>query len=113
MTPQLPFKLMTVQELDRRQRAGEPFYLLDVRQPAEHALAALPGSKLIPLNQLLERIAEVEPPAGVPVVVYCHHGIRSQHGAMALVQHGLTEVYSLHGGIDAWSLEVGPNVPRY
>ena len=113
MTPQLPFKLMTVQELARRMVAGERVYLLDVRQPAEHALAALPDSQLVPLNDLADRIAEVKPPAGVPVVVYCHHGVRSQHGAMALVQNGHSEVYSLHGGIDAWSLEVDPNVPRY
>lgn len=113
MSPGLPFQLMTVRELARRMGAGEPVYLLDVRQPAEHALAALPGSHLIPLHLLPGRISEVRPPAGAPVVVYCHHGVRSQHGAMALVQGGLTDVYSLHGGIDAWSCEVDPNVPRY
>jgi rhodanese-related sulfurtransferase len=107
------FQQITVKDLAHRLDAGEPFYLLDVRQPAENNLAAIPGSKLIPLNHLLERISEVQPPPGVPVVVYCHHGMRSQHGAMALVQAGFSEVYSLFGGIDAWSLEVDPNVPRY
>lgn len=113
MTPQLPFGLMTVQELKRRLDAGEAVHLLDVRQPAEHEIAALPGSQLVPLNQLVGRLEEVTPAAGVPVVVYCHHGVRSQHGAMALVRHGLREVYSLRGGIDAWSCEVDASVPRY
>ncbi len=99
--------------LAARLNAGEAFYLLDVRQPQEHDLAALPGSKLIPLNQLPARLDEVEPPPGVPIVVYCHHGVRSRLGALALAQRGHAEVYSLAGGIDAWSLEVDPRVPRY
>jgi rhodanese-related sulfurtransferase len=98
--------------LAARLDAGERFYLLDVRQPWEHQLAALPGSKLIPLNQLAARAGEVDAPAGCPVVVYCHHGVRSQAGADLLGRLGL-EALSLAGGIDAWSLEVDTNVPRY
>src|SRR5688572_18672050 len=104
---------MTVRDLARRQENGETFYLLDVRQPAEHALAALPDSKLIPLNELPARAGEVTPPAGTAVVVYCHHGVRSRMGAAVLLRLGHAEVYSLAGGIDAWSLEVDPGVPRY
>jgi rhodanese-related sulfurtransferase len=104
---------ITPAALAARLDAGEAFYLLDVRQPEEHRLAALPGSKLVPLNQLTARIAEVEPPPGVPVVVYCHHGVRSRLGAQLLMQRGHAEVYSLAGGIDAWSIEVDPRVPRY
>jgi rhodanese-related sulfurtransferase len=104
---------ISVRDLAMRQENGEAFYLLDVRQPVEHGIAALPGSKLIPLNELPARASEVTPPAGVPIVVYCHHGMRSQHGAAALVRLGHAEVYSLAGGIDAWSLEVDPSVPRY
>jgi rhodanese-related sulfurtransferase len=104
---------MTVRDLAMRLENGEEFYLLDVRQPAEHAITALPGSKLIPLNELLARAGEIDAPAGVPIVVYCHHGVRSQHGAAALMRLGHREVYSLAGGIDAWSIEVDPLVPRY
>lgn len=111
--PPLPFREMTVRELAQRLEAGEPVHLLDVRQPEEQALAALPNSQLIPLNQLFERVGEVQPPREAPIVVYCHHGIRSMHGAMVLVQHGHAEVYSLRGGIDAWAIEIDPNVPRY
>jgi rhodanese-related sulfurtransferase len=104
---------ITPAQLAARLDAGEPFYLLDVRQPDEHALAALPGSKLIPLNQLMSRITEVDAAPGIPIVVYCHHGVRSRMGAGAVAQAGHDEVYSLAGGIDAWSLQVDPRVPRY
>lgn len=104
---------MTVKDLAMRLENGETLYLLDVRQPEENRVAALPNSKLIPLNQLMARMAEIDAPAGVPIVVYCHHGVRSQRAAMALMQSGHANVVSLAGGIDAWSLEVDPGVPRY
>jgi adenylyltransferase/sulfurtransferase len=101
------------QELAAKLRAGEPVYLLDVRQPWEHQTAALPGSVLIPLNELPARAAEVTPPDGALVVVYCHHGLRSLRAAGFLRQVGVAKVASLAGGIDAWSCEVDPTVPRY
>jgi rhodanese-related sulfurtransferase len=93
--------------------AGEPVYLLDVRQPEEHAHCRLPGSHLIPLGELPYRVGEVEPPAGAAVVVYCHHGVRSLSGAAILQQLGHDKVYSMAGGIDAWSARIDPSVPRY
>jgi adenylyltransferase/sulfurtransferase len=91
----------------------EPVYLLDVRQPWEHETASLPGSALIPLNELDARLAEVQPPDGSLLVAYCHHGVRSLTAAHVLQRNGFTNVASLAGGIDAWSLEVDPSVPRY
>jgi rhodanese-related sulfurtransferase len=96
-----------------RQDAGEPVFLLDVRQPEEHAIARLPGSTLIPLGELPRRVGEVEPPTGATVVVYCHHGHRSLSGAAILQQFGLENVYSLAGGIEAWAVHVDPSIPRY
>ena len=78
MIPQI-----SVQELAAKLAAGEPVYLLDVRQPDEHAIAALPNSTLIPLGELPGRLDEVDPPAGALVVVYCHHGVRSLTGALS------------------------------
>ena len=101
------------QQLADKLRAGEPVYLLDVRQPEEHAIAALPDSTLIPLGDLPARLTEVKPPPGALVVVYCHHGVRSLHGAAFLQQHGIAPVASLAGGIDAWSGLIDPSVPRY
>ena len=103
---------ITAKQLAARQNAGERFYLLDVRTPAEHAIAALPGSKLVPLNELATRFPEIEVPEGDTLVVYCHHGIRSMHGGMFLAQRGFVPL-SLEGGIEAWSVEVDPGVPRY
>ncbi|HVK11729.1 MAG TPA: rhodanese-like domain-containing protein [Gemmataceae bacterium] len=93
--------------------AGDPVYLLDVRQPWEHEHCRLPNSTLIPLGELPERLAEVEVPAGAAVVVYCHHGVRSLSGAAILEANGFGEAYSLAGGIEAWSLFIDPTVPRY
>jgi adenylyltransferase/sulfurtransferase len=102
-----------VRQLAARLQAGEPTLLLDVRQPWEHELASLPDSQLLPLGQLAARAAEVRPADGALVVVYCHHGVRSLSGAALLERAGLANVASLAGGIDAWSCEVDPSLPRY
>ncbi len=100
-------------ELARRLDAGEPVYLIDVREPWEHRLAALPGSVLVPLGDLPARAGDLAPPAGALVVTYCHHGVRSLSAAGFLARLGMGRVVSLAGGIDAWSLEIDPTVPRY
>ena len=92
--------------------AGEPIVLLDVRQPEEHALCRLAGSVLIPLGELPSRVDELDAEDQL-VVVYCHHGIRSLSGAAMLQHAGLSNVASMHGGIEAWSLRIDPNVARY
>ena len=86
--------------------------LLDVRFPYENAYVALPDSVLIPLPELDERADELEALRGRPVVVYCHHGVRSLDGAAYLISRGLDAV-SLHGGIDLYSRLVDPKLPRY
>ena len=86
--------------------------LLDVRFPEEHAHVALPHSVLIPLPELDERAEELEPFRHRPIVVYCHHGVRSLDGAAYLLTRGLDAV-SLRGGIDLYALMVDPRLPRY
>ena len=100
-------------DLQTRLAAGEPTYLLDVRQAWEHQLAALPRSVLVPLDELPGRLDDLAPPAGALVVTICHHGVRSVSAAALLGQAGLAPVASLAGGIDAWSRLVDPAVPRY
>lgn len=85
--------------------------LLDVRQPWENELAALENSELIPLGELARRVEEL--PDDVPIVVYCHHGVRSLGACSILAAAGFREVFNLSGGIDRYSLEVDPTVPRY
>lgn len=104
---------ITVQDLADRQAKGRPVYLLDVRQPEENALAALPDSVLIPMQDLPRRWSEIQPPPGTEVVVYCHHGIRSRMAANFLTRCGFQNVFSLVGGIDAWSTQIDPKTPRY
>lgn len=84
--------------------------LVDCRTAEEWALARLPGAVLMPLVELEERAADLDPTR--PVLVYCHHGVRSVHGALILEALGHT-ADSMRGGIDAWSLYVDPTVPRY
>jgi rhodanese-related sulfurtransferase len=100
-------------ELAAHLENGDPVELIDVRQPWENELARLPSSKLIPLNELPRRVQEISAEASRVVVVYCHHGIRSLSAAVYLTQVGVPHVRSLAGGIDAWSCEIDPAVPRY
>jgi adenylyltransferase/sulfurtransferase len=106
-------KQITVQQLAEKLAVGEPVQLIDVRKTWEHETASIPGSILIPLDQLPHRVEEVKVPEKGIVVAYCHHGIRSLSAANFLEQQGVTPVFSLAGGIDAWSLQVDPRVPRY
>jgi len=92
---------------------GQAVRLIDVRQPWEHQLAKLPDSLLIPLNDLPLRAAEIAMDPASLLVVYCHHGVRSLSAAAYLDRIGYHNVRSLAGGIDAWSCEVDPAVPRY
>ena len=86
----------------------DEYMLLDVREPWEAELVALPGSTLMPLGQLDP--AALDP--AKPVVVYCHHGVRSATARTALAAAGLTASH-LTGGIDAWARDLDPGMPRY
>lgn len=102
---------ITCEALYERLAAGDAPRLLDVREPWEHATAALAGSVLMPMGELQRRWQELDPDA--EWVVYCHHGVRSLYATAFLRQEGLSTARSLRGGIDAWSLQVDPDVPRY
>ena len=104
---------MTPTELAERLAALNPPRLLDVRQPDEFAIVSLPGAKLIPLNELPERVGELAAWRDQEVVVYCHHGMRSAHAIAWLRHQGFTNLHNLSGGVDRWSLEVDTNAPRY
>jgi rhodanese-related sulfurtransferase len=104
---------ITVDELHGKMQAREPIFLLDVRRPDEHEAARIQGSLLVPLDELLSRMDEIEPAEGAMIVAYCHHGVRSLSAAALLERAGFEKVVSLRGGIDAWSREIDPAVPRY
>ena len=101
-------------EVKRRLDAGEALLLLDVREPLEYATSALPAAELIPMNTVPGRLREIEGlAAGSLVVVYCHHGTRSLSVVHWLREQGVENCQSMEGGIERWSLEIDPAVPRY
>ena len=102
---------ISVFELKRRRDAGESLVLLDVREPDEIATASISNALTIPMGEIPARFAEL--PAGVPIVVMCHGGVRSARVTSYLNANGYEEAVNLAGGIDAWSCEVDPTVPRY
>jgi rhodanese-related sulfurtransferase len=100
-----------VRELKARRDQKTPHLLLDVREPDEHAHSKISSSVLIPLGEIPARFGEL--PKDREIVVHCHHGGRSAQAVRFLTEQGFTNVKSLAGGIDAWSCEIDPSVPRY
>jgi molybdopterin/thiamine biosynthesis adenylyltransferase/rhodanese-related sulfurtransferase len=92
---------------------GEEFLLLDVREPDEFATAHIDGALLLPLGELEQRLGELVEWKGARVVVHCKSGVRSARACEILRSHGFASVENLSGGIEAWSLTVDANVPRY
>jgi monothiol glutaredoxin len=97
-------------ELKAMMDRGERFELFDVRTDAERAIAQIPGSRQ--LNAEAQRYLEGLDKE-TPLVFHCHHGMRSQAAAEHFIGQGFKKVMNVKGGIDAWSMQVDPKVPRY
>jgi rhodanese-related sulfurtransferase len=102
---------INVAELKRRRDAGDDLVLLDVREPDEIATASIPWATTIPMGEIPERFAEL--PHDKTVVVMCHGGGRSARVTQFLEANGYDNVENLAGGIEAWSTQIDPTVPRY
>ena len=85
--------------------------LLDVREPWEVQICALPDAVHVPMREVPARAGEIDPEA--PVVAICHHGARSMQVAMFLERNGYSNTYNLSGGVDAWAKTVDPKMPVY
>jgi adenylyltransferase/sulfurtransferase len=94
---------ITVHDLKSRLDAGDRPYLLDVRQQEEHEEFSLEPSVLIPLNELPERVGELDDYRNKELIVYCRSGNRSQQACMFLELSGFTNVVNLTGGMLAWA----------
>lgn len=92
---------------ERRQRP----LLLDVREPWETQICAIPGSECVPMREVPAAIERLDRER--PIVCICHHGTRSAHVAMFLLRQGFDDVYNLTGGVDAWARQVDPAMPVY
>ena len=91
--------------------ARQTFCLLDVREPWEVALASIPGSVSIPLDEIPTRLEELD--ASGEIIVMCKAGGRSQRAAEYLAARGFSRVSNLRGGISAWTRDIDPDVPEY
>jgi adenylyltransferase/sulfurtransferase len=100
------------QQLKDRLATGKKLRLIDVREPDEWGFNRIPGAELIPLSQFQKRGPEELSP-DEEIVLYCHHGMRSGQAQGFLKAQGYENVLNLSGGIDAWSTQVDPTVPRY
>ena len=101
---------ISVKELKRRMDAGEDLFILDVREPFEYQIANI-GGKLIPMNDVPQRLAEID--RDREIIVHCKMGGRSQRIAEFLKQSGYAKVANVAGGILAWSDQIDPSVPKY
>jgi len=104
-------KEIDVRELAAKLGRKDDFVLIDVREPHEHEIASIPGAVLIPLRALPARVSELD--SSKEIVLHCHHGVRSMRALEFLEQAGFRKLKSLKGGIDAWSIEIDSQVPRY
>jgi len=100
------------QDVKRRIDAGEKLRLIDVREPHELRQAGIPGADLIPMREVPNALPELQGEEK-PIVVFCHHGMRSLQVVAWLREHGVESCLSMAGGIDRWSLEIDASVPRY
>lgn len=105
-----PVRQMSVRELKDKLDAGEPVELIDVRGPEERAKAVIAGAR--PWDESADRHLDTLPRDAL-IVFHCHRGGRSQQAAEYLRSRGFTNVHNLAGGIDAWALEVDPQIARY
>ena len=87
--------------------------VVDVREAWEHELVNIPGARLIPLKTLPEKAADELPRHEQPVVLHCHHGMRSLRACEFLETQGYTRLYNLSGGIARYAAEVDPALPQY
>jgi rhodanese-related sulfurtransferase len=98
-------------EVKQRLDSGENLLLVDVREPWEFEICRIEGAKLIPMGSVPANLQSLD--TDEDVICYCHHGVRSMDVAVWLRGQGVEHAKSLAGGIDRWSAEIDPCVPRY
>ena len=102
---------ITPAEVKQRLDRGEKLVLIDVREPWEFNICRIEGAKLIPMGTVPANLQALD--SDDEIIVYCHRGMRSMDVAVWLRGQGVAQAKSLAGGIERWSLEIDPNVPRY
>ena len=109
----LPFEV-TPKDVRARIDAGEPIFLIDVRRPDEYQITRIEGAEFIPMDTAPQQLGRLEGLADQgTLIVFCHHGMRSASVVNWLRGQGVEVCQSMSGGIDQWSMDVDPAVPRY
>jgi rhodanese-related sulfurtransferase len=111
MNPRPPDIEIDPREVRQMLVRGDEILLVDVREPWEHETTHIEGSVLVPLREIPANVTRLA--GAAPLVLYCHHGIRSLDAAAWLRSQGISSARSMAGGIDRWSIEVDPKTPRY
>ena len=102
------------QDVQRRLAGGEKLFLIDVREPNEFQQARIEGAELIPMRTVPASLQQIEAKGDEgTLIVFCHHGVRSLRVVNWLREQGVAACQSMSGGIDQWSREIDPAVPRY
>jgi len=118
MEANLPDQLLPLEivprEVRRRLDSGENIALIDVREPGEFQLARIARAELIPMRTVPAQLQRLDALAEeTTLIVLCHHGVRSLNVVQWLREQGVAACQSMAGGIDRWSIEIDPTVPRY
>jgi rhodanese-related sulfurtransferase len=103
---------ITPVEVKARLDSGEHIRLIDVREPNEHAICQIAGAELIPMQTIPQNLQDLDS-GDAPIIVFCHHGVRSLAVVDWLRRQGVENCQSMAGGTDRWSLEIDPGVCRY
>ena len=110
--PELPLEI-DCRSVKQKLDAKADLLLLDCRERDEYETASIHRAVLLPMSEIADRLDELESHRDRPIVVYCHVGGRSLRVTRWLREQGFTQVQNLSGGIDQWSQEIDPTVPRY
>ncbi len=109
--PKVAAAEITVEDLKKRMDAKENLFVLDVRNPNEWQICRIPGTTLLPLPELPQRVGEL--PKDREIIVHCKSGMRSAKAVQFLKEQGFKQVVNLQGGIAAWSEKIDPSMPKY
>lgn len=104
---------VTPRDVKAMRERGDDFVLIDCRKPNEFAIARIKGGELVPLQEIAARLPDLDEYKSRKLVVHCHRGVRSLQFTSILRQQGFVDVRSMAGGIDLWSIDIDPKVPRY
>ena len=104
---------ISVRDAQRLLDSPTPPRLIDVREPDEWELCRIAGAELLPLSAWPALVLEKLRDPQAPLLLYCHHGGRSERAAEFLLRNGFTHVTKVSGGIDAWAVEIDPALARY